>query len=147
MRNDVSAEEASGSLESRVERAILSCRHGLGLLLKQKTVPKLETELDAPVREVLEASIKLARVIHEEAMGKNYVAVAVNSGTRFDAQEMVLEAEEDSATSDDRVACSTRIGLYYTRKQERRGEESTQRVILRKAQVVTMSVLDEIGLS
>lgn len=117
----------------------------LNLVVKERCPPlaALATIFRDPVKEVLEEVVALARTIKEDVIGKNYDALVYGPTTEFTPTTMALEDSEDSATTDDRVACTTRFGLQYYFKQGRMYTEASGSVTLLKAQVVTMAVLDD----
>lgn len=119
----------------------MTCYHAVLQLILKEACPPISTIRDVfqqPVLEVLTEVCKLARMTREDVISKNYHVISFRADKEFIARQMFVE-EGDTATCEDRVACTTRLGLIYTSKQVRTKMEEC--VVLKKAQIVTKAVI------
>lgn len=108
------------------------------------SLEQLSAAFRGPVREIFLEAIKLARIIREDVISKNYRTIALDPETKFDPRTMSLEDESDSVASDDRVVCTTRLGLFYSYKQGNVNTGAPEHVLLCKTQVIPTSLLDQL---
>lgn len=139
MRQTLSgAEEAA--IGAYVSEALASCL-AVGRLAMQNRFPSDQSLVDdfqAELRIIITEAIELSYMIREKMITANYEPYVPAGGAPFDPKFMAVEQQEKAAP-DDRVICTTGIGLLYWRKEGGEGTSKTSpKLAFKKAQVFTV---------
>lgn len=93
------------------------------------------------VEEIMRRTFKFASMLKEEVVTKNFASVYPIPGDEFN--NGVMLTEEGEAAPNDRVGCTTRLGLSYAFKPARENAAKQTKNFV-QAQVVTASALKEL---
>ncbi|KAG8937834.1 hypothetical protein FRC00_000358 [Tulasnella sp. 408] len=126
-----------------VSEALANCL-AVGRLAMQNRLPNDQSLMDDfqdELRIIMTEAIELSYMIREKMITANYEPYVPSGGASFEPKFMTVEQQEKAAP-DDRVICTTGIGLLYWRKEGGEGTSKTSpKLAFKKAQVFTVGNL------
>lgn len=142
-------EMKQGELQRRInhytQHSMRLCRSVASMLFKESRIETdwMRNQMQSRVALIMDHAWKLAVMIREDCITKNYSVYQPRTETPFDPTRMSVYDKIDAENAQT-VVCTTRLGLTYSHKRGRERGPSTRSVQFMSAQVLTDNTVEDV---
>ncbi|KIO27476.1 hypothetical protein M407DRAFT_232735 [Tulasnella calospora MUT 4182] len=133
------------AIQIYVKEALDLCQTATRLAMKNRCPDdeSFESALKPQTKEIVEEAFKLLTTIQEKMVTTNYAPEVRGNGRTFRPEKMTI-SKQDTEYPNDRVVCTTGLGMLYSGKKGRElSSESTRMHTFRKPEVLTEGNLND----